>query len=98
MKLVEFLVGLLLLTSVFSILFAVYRRMARVAYEKLEDFNNSLDVYHTRSLIQELTAFGIPFEFSGRLSSNYEAVLEGLSNTKFNPFTKKYEYLTCRRL
>ena len=97
MKIVEFLIAVLILTSVFSISFIIYSGMAEVAHEKLDGFNESLQIYHTRSLIEGLKAFGVPFDYSGELSENYREVLVGLNLVNYNPFNGKYEYLACWR-
>ncbi|MBR9681892.1 MAG: hypothetical protein GOV00_03795 [Candidatus Altiarchaeota archaeon] len=92
------MVTLTLLLTVFSTLFVVYAKMSATAFEKMEEFNHSIQVYHTRSLIESLRIFGGPFDYSGSLSDNQNRVVETLPFTRFNTFSGKYEYLACGRL
>ena len=84
-------------SAFFSISFIIYSGMARVAFEKLEGFNESLQIHYARNLLEGLKAFGVPFEYSGELSNDYQRVLLGLDFVNFNTFSGKYEYMTCWR-
>ena len=98
MKSVEFLITISIILIAFSLFFKSYSEISDAALEKLNEFNQSIKIYHTRSLIESLRIFGNPFDYSGELSTQYLNVVDGLPSVTFNIISGKYEYLTCRRL
>jgi len=98
LKSVEFLLTALLLIVLSISLFQTYSLFEIRAKQALETFTSDSEIRYTSTLINSLVIFGAPFEFEGSLTSRIDRVKNEIgSEVEFNPYTGRYEYLTCRR-
>ena len=92
------MISVSIMLTIFSLFFTVYSDISEVALQKLGEFNTSIQIYQTQSLIKSLRTFGGPFEYSGDLSKHYGDVLQDTEGIFFNLISGKYEYLSCGRV
>ncbi len=95
MKSVEFLIALLVVITLYSILFQFFNTASISAEEKVKKAGEELEIAEVSSLISAICYFGYPFDYTGPLPRVNE--LNTDCRAFYNPVTMRYEFESCRR-
>ena len=93
MKSVEFLVALALLLGTYAWLYRLAASNRRAAAETLEEFNESVQYRSANSIINNMIAYGEPFEYKDFAKLDPSR----LTRVVYEPGLNRYTYVTYPR-